>query len=478
MCISMSKSDMSASMNASTDQTEHESGPARRPVRVLAIGGLVVFVGILLFLVLGRGNGHTYDLVFETGGQLVRGNLVMVGGHPVGSVSDISLTDNNQARIRVDVDQELHEGTTAVVRATSLSGVANRYISLSPGPNSAPALPDGGELGSIATTSPVDLDQFFNTFTPRMRKGLSDFIQGNAAIWDGKGPEANRAFKYFSPALTQTTLWLREFNADQRALTRFVADSARLSTTVASRGDELTSLISNSNQSFGAIAAENRSLSQALGALPGTLRQANTTFVNLRAAFDDLDPLVEASLPATKDLAPFLHDLQPVLSRGVSTFHDLSLTMSRPGKANDMGELTQSLPKVQPSTRRAFKSSIKAISDFQPTLDFMRPYWGEAATGFSNLGQISAYYDAAGHFVRIQPGGMNLFDYDSGSGQLNPLPMADQFDPFPAPQRLKRCPGGGTQPAADGSNPFYDPPWGKSGLSGDDCDPSQVPPGS
>ena len=37
---------------------------------------------------------------------------------------------------------------------------------------------------------------------------------------------------------------------------------------------------------FGAIASENQSLSQALEALPRTMRQANTTFVNLRAALD------------------------------------------------------------------------------------------------------------------------------------------------------------------------------------------------
>ena len=41
-------------------------------------------------------------------------------------------------------------------------------------------------------------------------------------------------------------------------------------------------------------------LARALELLPGTLRKANTTFVNLRATLDDLDVLVAESKPATR----------------------------------------------------------------------------------------------------------------------------------------------------------------------------------
>lgn len=475
------------SVNASVDHIEHQSGPRSQIFRRIAVGGIVVALLLLAYLMLFRGNGHKYELIFTTGGQLVNGNLVLIGGHPVGSVEQISLTDDNQARVSISIDRKLHEGTTAVIRLTSLSGVANRYVSISPGPDSGPEIPAGGTLASIATTSPVDLDQFFNTFTPRMRTALKDFFRGNATMWEGAGEDAQRSIRYFSPALTQTTRWLRELNADERMLARFISDTARLTSTVADREEELSSMVRNSNEAFGAIASQNQSLSQALQALPRTMRQANTTFVNLRAAFDDVDPLIDASKPATKDLEPFLAKLQPLLSRGVNVFRDLRLAMDRPNTQrnengllmhNDLGELTETLPQVQPRTSRAFDSSIRAISAFQPTLDFFRPYWGEFINGFANLGQITGYYDANGHFARVQPAGLNLFEYDSGSQVLNPVAMADQMNQFPGFEPSKRCPGGGTQPAPDGSSPFYDPPWGESGLSGDDCNPAQVPPGS
>ena len=42
------------------------------------------------------------------------------------------------------------------------------------------------------------------------------------------------------------------------------------------------------------------------------MRQANTTFVNLRSALDDVDPLVNASKPVAKKLKPFLDQVQPL----------------------------------------------------------------------------------------------------------------------------------------------------------------------
>jgi ABC-type transporter Mla subunit MlaD len=65
---------------------------------------------------------------------------VQIGGRRVGAVQEITLADNNEAVVRISVDDgfaPLHEGTSAAIRLTSLSGIANRYVALSPGPNSA-----------------------------------------------------------------------------------------------------------------------------------------------------------------------------------------------------------------------------------------------------------------------------------------------------------------------------------------------------
>ena len=353
--------------------------------------------------------------------------------------------------------------------------MANHYVSISPGPNSNPALAEGAELGLGSTTTPIDIDQFFNTFPPSVRKGLSNFIKGNAAIYAGQGPAANNAYKYFGPALNRTDAFVKELNADQALFARFVVSSSRLTTTIAQRGEALSSAISNANTAFGAIATQNVALDQSLRRLPPAMRQANTTFVNLRAALDDLDPLVETAKPATKNLAPFLAELRPVISKFVPVTRNLRLTVARPGKANDAAELLTVLPTVQQRASKAFPHSEDAIAAFQPNLDFARAYTPDLFNGLGKIGQVAGYYDGNGHYVRAATAVQNLFKYNAG--MLEPITKAEQFDAFGSSAPVhRRCPGGATQPAPDGSNPFVDPPHSGS-VSSSECNSSDVPPG-
>lgn len=439
----------------------------------MGIVALAAAVIVLAIIFLSGGGGHKYTLIFQNAGQLVPDNQVLIGGSPAGTVESIGLTDNNLAEVKVEVDQELHEGTTAVIRATSLSGVANHYVSISPGPNSNPALADGAELGLSSTTTPVDIDQLFNTFPPPVRKGLSDFIRGNAAIYSGQGKNANNSYKYFGTALNRVTAFTRELNADQNLLSRFIVSSAKLTSAVAGRGEQLSSAVSNANTAFESIASQNEAFDQTLRELPPVMRQSNTTFVNLRAALDDLEPLVNTAKPATKNLAPFLAELRPVFQKLVPFTHNLKLVVHRPGKGNDAADLLATLPAVQKLTSKAFPHSEAAISAFQPNLNFIRAYTPDLFNALGKLGQVAGYYDGNGHYVRAATATQNLFKYNAVTSELEPISRSEQYDPYESVHGRRRCPGGATQPAADGSNPFV----GGGSVSPSECNPADVPPG-
>jgi phospholipid/cholesterol/gamma-HCH transport system substrate-binding protein len=458
-----------------------EKSPAKSrgvtPARIAALAALAIVVIALGVVLFGGGGGHKYKLVFQNAAQLVPDNQVLIGGQPVGSVESIDLTDDNLAEIEISSEQELHEGSTAVIRATSLSGVANHYISISPGPNSNPALEEGATLGLGSTTTEVDLDQFLNTFPTPVRRALGQFVRGNAEQFSNRGKDANQTFKYFGPALNRTTAFLGELNSDQHLLERFVVSSSKLSTAVAARGNELSSAVSNASDAFGAIAGQNEALDRTLRELPPFMRQANTTFVNLRAALDDVDPLVETAKPATKNLASFLSELRPVLSKAVPVFKNLRLSASRQGFANDTAEALAFLPVVQERASMAFPHAEKGIEAFQPTLNFARTYTPDIFNGFGKLGQLSGYYDGNGHYARAQVA-FNIFRRDAASGELEPIPPSEQYGAFGSSAGVRRpCPGGGTQSASDGSNPFVNPPYAGSGVSSSECNPADAPPG-
>jgi phospholipid/cholesterol/gamma-HCH transport system substrate-binding protein len=437
------------------------------------IAALAIAVIVLAVVFFGGSSGHKYTLVFQNAGQLVPDNQVLIGGSPAGTVESIGLSDDNLAEVHISVEQELHEGTTATIRATSLSGVANHYVSISPGPNSNPSLEDGAELGLASTTTPIDIDQFFNTFPPPVRRGLQDFIRGNAAIYSGQGENANDAYKYFGTALNRAGAFAGELNVDQRLLSRFLVSTSRLTTAVAGRGEQLSDAVSNASTAFDAIAQETTAFDQTLRRLPPVFRQSNTTFVNLRAALDDIEPLINTAKPATKDLAPFLAELRPVFQKLIPVTRNLRLTVSKPGPHNDTADLLATLPKVQNLTSSTFPHAEQASADFQPNLNFIRAYTPDLFNAFSKLGQVAGYYDGNGHYVRAATSGQNLFAYNAGTSELEPITKAQQYEAFGSTETKTGCPGGATQPAADGSNPFV----GGGSVSASECDPNDVPPG-
>jgi phospholipid/cholesterol/gamma-HCH transport system substrate-binding protein len=447
--------------------------------RVTALGALLAAIVLVLVLFLGNGSSHTYRLLFETGGQLVPGNQVLVGGHPIGSIEDITLTDDWQADVTISVDEELHEGTTAVIRATSLSGVANRYIAVSPGPNDAPPLEDNDVITADKTTSPVDLDQLFDVFRPRERRALRNVIQGFSTTYTGSAEEANETYKYLNPGLSSAQRLLAELTRDQQVFTDFLVDGSRVMNAISERRDDLSALTQNANEALGAIARENESLDRVLVALPPALRQSNTTFVNLRAALDDLDPLVETSKTATRDLAPFLRDLRPVTRESIPVFQDLRKVVFRRGRANDLADTLGDLPTLRDTGRKELPRASQGIEDSLPVFQFARPYAPDLLGLISRLGQATANYDRNGHYVRT---GVlsNIFSYNAGLLTPNdPSQQYDFYDTNPLGSgNFVRCPGGATQAIA-GSNPFLDD--GNLISGGQDpnpkCDPGDVPPG-
>ena len=51
--------------------------------------GVALVAALAIYLLLLRGGGHEYTLVFENAGQLVKGDNVQIGGRAVGTVTSI-----------------------------------------------------------------------------------------------------------------------------------------------------------------------------------------------------------------------------------------------------------------------------------------------------------------------------------------------------------------------------------------------------
>ncbi len=424
--------------------------PQRRHVlgRLLALAALVAAVVLIVVVFFGDDGGRQYKLMFQTGGQLVPGNQVLVAGQPVGTVDSIDLSDDAQAVVSVTMDRPITEGTSAQIRLTSLSGIANRYVALQMGPDSNEELPDGATLEADATTSPVDLDQLIATFDDETRTALQNFFKGSATVYTGNTEEARSTYKYFAPSLQAGERLIAEVNSDQAALSRFLVQGGKVFNAVADRRDDLADFTANGNQALAAIAAENEAFDGALAALPPAMRQANTTFVNLRAALDDLDPMIADLGEVAPELPEFLRDLRPVAQDAIPVLADLRTAISKSGDANDLTDSLKDLPAVERAARTAVPVTVDALADSQHIFEFARPYMPDLVALISKLGPGTGFYDFNGHFLRASAAGSNLFEYDAATEDLTAIPRSQIFDAYAAfgDQPKRRCPGGATQP--------------------------------
>ena len=439
-------------------------------LRAVVLVVLVLLVVMLGFLIFGGGNGYKYKLEFQTAGQIVSGNQALVGGHPIGTIDSVELNEQNLAEMEMTVDRPLHEGTTAIIRKSSLSSVHNHYVSLNPGPDNLPEIPEGSTLGGDQTTTAVELDQIFDVFDKSTRKGWSDWIRGTAAIYAGPAAEgANKTFKYSGASFSSTQRLMAELSDQDAGLDQFVKNTSGLVTTLAGESESLTQLVSNANVALGAVASENESLSLALRELPPTLRQGSTTLVNLRAALDDLRPFIAASgRAADAGLADFLEDdLRPVLVRADPVFADLAIALSRPGANNDLSDLLTSLKPLHSVAEPSVDAVVGALDASQEDISELRAYAPDLLNAFAKLGAVSGNYDANGHYARARQAASPLYQFNGNSIDPNTGSAYGGTDFLSGPSR---CPGGSTQSIA-GSNPFLD----DGNLVGK-CDPGQVPP--
>ena len=442
-------------------------------------------MAVLVFIVFtSKGEDYYVTATFQDASQLVKGNDVQVAGVRIGQVESLDLTDRGGADVKLKIEEPgyapLREGTEAIVRLTSVSGVANRYVDLRlPGADRSD-IKSGGRIDVRDTTSAVDLDKLLNTFDKETRGDLQDFFQGSGRQYRGKGREAARGWLYLNPQLAASSRLFEELTRDTPALEEFIVSSSRLVTDVAERRDDVVELVDGLADTTGALSRKREALGDAIGQLPPFMRRANTTFVNLRSTLDDLRPLVRESKPVAKKLRPFFAELRPLARDARPTVRDLSKTVRSRGRDNDLIDTLRLAKPVRDiavgpvnvngkERRGTFKESAEMMARMKPLLAFARPYAVDFTGWFDDFGH-SGVYDANGGVSRV---GNYVNAFALVDGVLKPIAPELRTDPaarrFTASGQRNRCPGAAEHPAPDGSNPWKPTP-------DFNCDPSQTLP--
>lgn len=429
--------------------------------RLSAFGALAIAVVVVAVLLLSSGSTYVVNADFADAGQLVGGDLVTIGGHHVGSVGGITLTPNGLADVQLDIsdpsDVPLRTGTIATIGQLSLTGEANRFVDLQPGPGRP--IPSGGTLPVTQTHGIVDLDMVLDSLTPAVRHSLQVLLQAGADfIKQPTQDQLSQLALYLNPALSQLTNLGAELVSDRAALAGLIGSSGQLAARLAANSADLGGAVSATSRALGEVASEHAALSDALRRAPAVLTRAGSVLHDLNAALPVLDPSLVALRPVVPRLASLLSALIPAGRDLVPTLEQVQGLFAPARRA------LNGFPPVGRAAQPGLRALTAGLKGALPILSGLRPYAPDAVAGFFNGvgGSTAGAYDANGHYLHsrlvLEPGPgalpdlVNLLHTLLGSSGLGSGSLGGGRTHLLSP-----CPGGGGQPAADGSNPWTDP---------------------
>jgi phospholipid/cholesterol/gamma-HCH transport system substrate-binding protein len=433
------------------------AGTDTNVARSVAAAALAIAVTVLIVVLLTGGSSYTLHARFTDASGLVAGDTVDLGGRAVGSVSGVGVTADGLADVTLLIDDSaitpLHAHTRVTVRALGQAGLTNRYVALSPGPAATPALPSGSVLPTSQTSGLVNYDEILDSFGPQQRAHLQQLLANSDQVYAGSGARYfNRMLGAFDPALVELNGFTAQLAGDRTAIANVIRTGAVTAGAIASRTPELMAAVQNTAVTMNALASQNRALADDFVRAPAVLNQARTTLADAGTAVDALRPALTDVPPAAGPLYGFLRRLDTVLPAATGVAGKLQSELP------DLRSTLAGLEPLRPIAVAALHSAAAALNGALPILTAFRYYGSDLLIGvFQGLaGVAAANYDRWGHYARLeftQPYQTSL------GGPLSGL-LAKPLFPglFNLRTRLtRRCPGGNTPPAPDGSSPWVLP---------------------
>ncbi len=412
--------------------------------RILAIAAALIAIGLLIALpgALGADGGGTYLVrgVFDNGAFVVDGEEVRVAGATVGTVKEVTVSDDDEivsregddhavpgkAVVVMEIDKsgfkDFREDASCTIRPQSLIG--ERYIDCTPTQPRAPGEPLPPELEEIPDDEPgegqrllplenngttVDIDLIQNIqrvpYRDRFRLILNDLGAGLAARGDDLGEVIDRA----NPALRETDRVLNILAQQSRQLSSLASNGDRALEPLTRNRTSVTGFMRNAAVAAEATAERGDDLELSLERFPETLHQVRLTMRRLKEFADQGTPLFAdlkasgANLSrATQELAPFARAATPALTTLGDAAEEAGpkLAASDPLLTELAAAGTAAVP-VGNNLSSLFDTFVRT-GGFESLADFI--YYTTAATNG---------FDSFGHFLRINVQVTNCIDVSS-----------------------------------------------------------------
>ena len=364
----------------------------------LPFAGLGLALVIALVVAFGTGGrSHKVTAVFSDAVSVVPGLDVQVGGVGVGQVESVRL-DGGRAVVGLSItkDWPLPQGTTATIRWGSTLGLGTRYVQLAPGPSRGPSLADGAVIPEQQTSTPVELDQLYNTFDAGTRAHLRGTIAGTQTAVVGQSAAVGSGIAGTAAALSASGGLLSDLNQVQPELTALVSQGARATGTLASRQGEISDLIGAASTTFTTFGTRTAAIKGALDQFAPALSDTRSTLARAQTSLHLLDGLLTDLRPGLTALHPFIAAARPALA---------GLRVLSPLGAATLQTLSSSAPSITTFVRNVqpFSGRLQSVMNgLAPQFACIRPYTPEIAGLIGTWASWAQDYDNVAHYARVK----------------------------------------------------------------------------
>jgi phospholipid/cholesterol/gamma-HCH transport system substrate-binding protein len=358
--------------------------------RIVIIGLLVAIVPwIVIGIVREAGDDDTTDAyyvraIFDNASTIVQGEDVKIAGVPVGVISDMDVTDEEQAAVTLRIDDEnftpWKADASCTIRAQGLIG--EKFLECEPGSTDAPALRrieegdgEGERLLPVEnTSSPVDLDLINNVMRLPYRERLSLLLDELGTALAGRGEELNEVIHRANPALRETDEVLAILAAQNRELARLARNSDEVLGPLAREKEAFADFVVQANETGEATAERRDDIARGIELLPEFLAE-------LEPLMADLEGFADQGIPLLRDLG----DAAPALGRMIQA----------------QGTLADASREALPSLGDALERGRPALLRSQPLIKDLARLGKQLAPTSVDLDDLLRSLDQTGGLERL-----------------------------------------------------------------------------
>jgi ABC-type transporter Mla subunit MlaD len=355
---------------------------------------VAILTGVTLWMFSTRTQPHHVNAVFTDAFNVYPGLDVRANGLDIGKVSHTEYKDG-EALVRLGINDSsywpLHQGTQLEIRWGTTIGSGTRYVALTPGPKSNPAIVEDGIIPVQDTTPAVNVDQVVNLLNARERARM---LHLTSSLAKGIGPNTtamNQGLAATGPALSAASNMFSELSADTNSLKLLVSNGDRTTAVLANEAGNVSGLITVAARTFQVFASNTQAMQASMQDVAPTLSQTRTTLTRVDTSVGHLRTLMSAlapgaaALPALATTAkPALNDVYHAVPPLLSTVR--SVTANAPAVSNTLNTGTSFISDTGTLTQR-----------MTPIIACLRPYAPE--TGGALIG-LDSWFDP---YSLVQP---------------------------------------------------------------------------